>query len=77
MKIECAIVFKDPKGQLAILLAEQVNELKSIKRSKTDFENIKSQTRITVSAQDSTALRAAFNSITKLITVYEKSKEIR
>lgn len=76
MNISAVISFEDPKGLLCRLLCDHTSSLKKAGRSQATFENSKNTTTISIEASDSAALRAAFNSITKLITVYEKSGEI-
>lgn len=45
-------------------------------RSEFDIEKQDGSVRFFVKAEDSTALRATLNSITKLLTVYEKTKGV-
>ena len=47
------------------------------KRSEYTIEKKEDHCLFTIEAEDSTALRAIMNTITKLITVYEKTKEIK
>ncbi len=44
-------------------------------RSKTTLENKNGHAIFTIEAQDITALRAATNTITSILTMYEKSNE--
>lgn len=53
-------------------------ELKNqVPRSSTKLEKIGKKIKITIRAENATALRASFNSITRLIAVYEAVKNGR
>ena len=51
-------------------------EIKSRNRTTEEITKTKGKTKITMISDDSIALRASLNSITKLCTVYEKMKGI-
>ena len=51
-------------------------EVKKWERSNFEMKKDKKELRFIIEAKDSVALRATLNSITQLLTVYEKVKEI-
>lgn len=66
-------VDKDHDGIYRCLLPEA----KRIKRSELSLKNEKEGLVISFKADDYTALRAAVNSVLRLLTVYEKVKSIQ
>jgi len=71
MKLSAAIkVYGDPKEISACFEPELADKKRS------NFKIIKKENYVLfdIDAEDSVALRATFNSITKLLTVYEKIK---
>lgn len=54
------------------------SELDNIKNDRADFKigKNKEEFTITISANDSTSFRAISNSISKLLTIYEKTDEV-
>jgi tRNA threonylcarbamoyladenosine modification (KEOPS) complex Pcc1 subunit len=54
-------------------------EAKNLKTERSGYtiEKLKDCVEFNIEAKDSVALRATLNSITKLFTVYEKTKEIK
>ncbi len=75
MKFSADIKFFDkPDKAYRCLIAE-----KEVKTERSNFEVIKEKDHVLVKikAKDASALRATFNSIMKLLNVYEKVKEIK
>ncbi len=54
-----------------------LSEIKKEDRSEVKIEKYKDYVEFKVSATDSVALRASLNSITKLLTVYEKIEALK
>jgi tRNA threonylcarbamoyladenosine modification (KEOPS) complex Pcc1 subunit len=63
---------KDPSGLIEIFEPEQRNSARD--RSSYKIEKDKEGVRFEIEAMDSVSLRSTLNSITKLLTVYEKLK---
>lgn len=72
MKYHAEIIVNNDKKLLKCFENEQGNEDRSKFEIREDGEKLK----FLVEAQDSVALRATLNSITKLFTIYEKIEEI-
>lgn len=77
MNLYSQIVFADPKG----IIRKQL-ELEHVKgsrndRAQTQLAAQKGKTVVSFEAKDATALRAALNSVVKLLCVYEKAQEIK
>lgn len=64
---------KDHKDLLEIFEPELKNMINS--RASYNIEEEKGSLKFTITAKDSVSLRSTLNSITKLLTVYEKLKE--
>ncbi|MBN2459536.1 hypothetical protein JXB28_04600 [Candidatus Woesearchaeota archaeon] len=73
MKVSAEIVLEGDAGNIEkLFLAEE--KAFANKRACYEVKKHKNNTIFKVSAEDSTALRAVLNSITKMIAVYEQAK---
>ncbi len=70
MKLTATLIAKD-KGDLFKALKPEIKQLNT-KRSKIVCLQKKDNVEFNIECEDSTAMRATLNGITKLITVYEK-----
>jgi tRNA threonylcarbamoyladenosine modification (KEOPS) complex Pcc1 subunit len=69
MKFIATLEVEDAKKEAFALFKDYED---SSDRSSIKMKHVKGKLVITLSAEDSTALRASFNSVSKLLTVYEK-----
>ncbi len=76
MKYSASIIVKGNPGNIYKCFFPEAKHLKS-NRSDYKIEKNKEGVLFKISADDSVALRATLNSITKLLTVYEKLEKIK
>ena len=75
MNLTAEIVVKEHHSDIEKLF---IAEEKEFKNQRAQYEIVKNKDSITfkIKAKDSSALRAVLNSITKLISVYERTKGV-
>ena len=73
--LSAEIIVADEDGHLESLFGFEQKEMLN-ERVKYAVKKEKSSLRISVTAKDSVALRSALNTITKIITVYEKASMV-
>lgn len=75
MKITAEIILEGDSSNIEKLFSAEEKSFQN-KRASYELKKEKNKTIFKVSADDSTALRAVLNSITKMISVYETSKAV-
>ncbi|MFH0869916.1 MAG: KEOPS complex subunit Pcc1 [archaeon] len=75
MKLSAEIVVKDDSHNIERLFAAEEKEFTN-QRASYELKQEKDRIIFKINAEDSTALRAVLNSITKMLSVYEKAKGI-
>jgi len=75
MHYQATILINEIKEEDLLKLLK--NEIKDSKKSRSSFTitGHDNKLKIEIKSKDSTALRATFNNLTKLITVYEKCQK--
>ena len=76
MKYQSDIIVQDGAGQLFQCLGPEKTGMKTT-RSTLDIIKEKKHLRLKIAAQDAVALRASLNSVTKLLMVYEKMRNLK
>ena len=75
MKIIAELKIDGNKKELSKLFSTELDNIKS-ERSSFEINSKKDKFTITIKAKDSTSFRAISNSISKLLTIYEKTDEV-
>lgn len=75
MKISAEIIVKEDSHNIEKLFAAEEKEFTN-KRASYDIKREKDRLIFSINAEDSSALRAVLNSITKMLSVYEKAKGV-
>ncbi len=75
MNITAVLTIEDTEGSLARAFTPELSHMQG-KRSSVSMTHAKKQLQFTITASDTTAMRATLNGITKLMTVYEKASKI-
>lgn len=73
--LSATILVKDDVGQLEKLFSFEEKKFQN-DRAKYETKRTKNGLEFKIMAKDSVALRSVLNTITKIITVHEKTKEV-
>lgn len=75
MKLSAEIVVKEDSHNIEKLFAAEEKEFTN-QRASYEMKREKDRLTFRINAEDSTALRAVLNSITKMLSIYEKAKGV-